>query len=50
VRVQADGKTGQPLYITMNKQDIFGFAGLSDLSLVNVLWSIRAIVIVPPIS
>jgi putative SOS response-associated peptidase YedK len=31
-QVQADGKTKQPFYITVNDQDVFGFAGLWDKS------------------
>jgi putative SOS response-associated peptidase YedK len=31
-RVLADGKSKQPYYITMNDQEIFGFAGLWDSS------------------
>jgi putative SOS response-associated peptidase YedK len=31
-QVQADGKSKQPFYITMNDQDVFGFAGLWDSS------------------
>jgi putative SOS response-associated peptidase YedK len=31
-QVQADGKTKQPYYITLNDQDIFGFAALWDSS------------------
>jgi len=30
--VQADGKSKQPFYITLNDQDVFGFAGLWDKS------------------
>ena len=31
-QVQADGKSKQPFYITLNDQDVFGFAGLWDTS------------------
>ena len=31
-QVKADGKSKQPYYITMNDQDVFGFAGLWDRS------------------
>jgi putative SOS response-associated peptidase YedK len=31
-QVQADGKSKQPFYITLNDQDVFGFAGLWDSS------------------
>jgi putative SOS response-associated peptidase YedK len=31
-QVQADGKRKQPFYITLNDQDVFGFAGLWDSS------------------
>src|SRR5271165_1998763 len=31
-QVQADGKTKRPFYITLNDQDVFGFAGLWDSS------------------
>jgi putative SOS response-associated peptidase YedK len=32
-QVQADGKSKQPFYITLNDQDVFGFAGLWDSSI-----------------
>jgi putative SOS response-associated peptidase YedK len=32
-QVQADGKTKQPFFITLNDQEIFGFAGLWDSSM-----------------
>jgi hypothetical protein len=31
-QVQADGKSKRPFYITLNDQDVFGFAGLWDSS------------------
>ena len=31
-QVQADGKSKQPYYLTLNDQDVFGFAGLWDSS------------------
>lgn len=31
-QLQADGKSKQPFYITLNDQDVFGFAGLWDSS------------------
>jgi putative SOS response-associated peptidase YedK len=31
-QVQADGKSKQPFYVTLNDQEIFGFAGLWDSS------------------
>jgi putative SOS response-associated peptidase YedK len=31
-QVQADGKSKQPFYITLNDQNVFGFAGLWDSS------------------
>jgi putative SOS response-associated peptidase YedK len=31
-QVQADGKSKQPFYITLNDQEVFGFAGLWDSS------------------
>jgi putative SOS response-associated peptidase YedK len=31
-QVQANGKSKQPFYITLNDQDVFGFAGLWDSS------------------
>jgi putative SOS response-associated peptidase YedK len=31
-KVQANGKKKQPFYITLNDQDVFGFAGLWDTS------------------
>ena len=31
-QVQADGKSKQPFYLTLNDQDVFGFAGLWDTS------------------
>ena len=32
-QVQADGKSKQPFYITLNDQEVFGFAGLWDSSI-----------------